>query len=136
MTRGGADCPGDAEKRAHLDAGDFLFVENFNGERFPGHGFGLFGHDARRKLLAGSYEVAREVLCVSDRAAFERPLSQRRARVGEADNLDESMFFRFSCRFVFVRFKMAARAPSAIAWQLLQCVAPERGEQILNGASL
>src|SRR5579872_7239445 len=36
----------DAEKRAHLELGDFLFVENFDGEAgFFGHGGGFVGED-------------------------------------------------------------------------------------------
>jgi len=41
MTRAARTALGDAEKRAHLEAGDFLFVENFNERprlRHPGRG--------------------------------------------------------------------------------------------------
>src|SRR5216684_1060254 len=53
----------DAKQSAHLEIGDFLFVEDFDGEAgFPGHGFGFFGEDARREFVGRLVDqVARKV---------------------------------------------------------------------------
>ena len=51
--RGGSDAAlRDAEQRAHLEIGDFLFVEDFDGEAsFLGHGFGFFGENSGREFV-------------------------------------------------------------------------------------
>src|SRR5713226_395171 len=64
---------GDAEERAHFEIGDFIFIQDFDGETCClGHGFGFFGEDARREFVGRLFdEVARKVLGVGDYAAFQ-----------------------------------------------------------------
>ena len=67
---------GYAEEGAHLQVGDLLFVENFDGQAgLLGHGFGFFRQDLGSELVGRFVDqVAREILGVGDDAAAAEAL--------------------------------------------------------------
>ncbi len=102
----------DAKQRAHLEVGDFLFIQNFDGKAgFLAHGFGFLGEDSRREFVGRLVdEVTRKILRVGDDAAFRKTfLSGSALRVGIArDRNGFDVFVVLFIRLVFVGFEIGS----------------------------
>ncbi len=105
---------GDAEERTHFEVGDFLFVEDFDGEAgLFGHCFGFLGKDARSEFVGRLVDqVAREILGVGDDAAFRKTFVASSAfRIGVAKDGDGfDVLIVFSVGLVFVGFEIGGES--------------------------
>ncbi len=137
ITRGG-----DAEERAHLEAGDLLFVEDFNGQPgFLGHGFGFVGENARSEFVGRLVdEVAGKILRVGNDAAPGKAFISGRALRGRkaSDQDGLNVLIVLLIGLVFVGFEIGGECAFGKGLGVFfgGMALSNKESEVLDGASL